>query len=112
MGIALIFIGLFLCFTLAFNGSVGTIFLNYAFFISAILMITAGSLRLALTDSFISRVVCSTALICYSPMIWQRFKFNTDWVGLYFDIAFVLFMLVFICLKPKNKNKPVIDKDE
>ncbi len=111
MGIALIFIGLFLCFTLAFNGSVGTTFVNYAFFISAVLMIIAGSLRLALTNSFISRVVCSAALICYSPMIWQRFKFNTDWVGLYFDIAFVLFMLIFICLKPKNK-KPAIEKDE
>lgn len=109
MGIALIFIGLFLGFTLAFNGGVGETFVNYAFFTSALFMIIAGSLRIALSISNGSSIICGIALFCYIPMIWQRFnyKFGTDWIGLCFDIAFVLFMLIFIFLGLNNKNKSV-----
>jgi len=112
MGIVLIFIGLFLWFTLAFNGSVGETLVNYAFFTSALFMIIAGSLRIALSNSNSSNIICGIALFCYLPMIWQRFnfKFGTDWFGLCFDIAFVLFMLLFVFLKLNNKNKSANDE--
>ena len=101
MGIGLILIGLFLWFTLAFNGSVGETFVNYAFFLSALFMVIAGSLRVALSNSVTSKFVCVAALVCYLPMIWQRFnfKFNADWVGFCFDLIFVLFMIIFFFKK-------------
>lgn len=104
MGIALIFLGLFLWFVLSFNGSVGEQFVNYTFFASALFMIISGAIKTITTKSEISRNFCIAALLCYLPMIWQRFNFNfgIDSSGLYFDIAIVTFMVIFIS---KNLNK-------
>jgi len=98
MGIALTLLGLFLWFALAFNGGIGESFVNYSFFASALFMIIAGSVRIAKSRSNIARNFCAAALVAYMPMIWQRFNFTfgTDWGGFYFDIAIVVFMLIFL----------------
>jgi hypothetical protein len=98
MGIVLIFLGLFLWFALAFNGSVGEQFVNYSLFSSALFMIVSGALKFAKSKPEIPRNFCIAALLCYLPMIWQRFnfKFDTDWGGFYFDIAIVTFMVIFV----------------
>lgn len=98
MGITLIFLGLFLWFALAFNGSVGEQFVNYSFFASALFMIISGAIKIITSKSEISRNFCIAALFCYLPMIWQRFnfKFDTDMGGFYFDVAIVTFMFIFI----------------
>lgn len=108
MGIALIILGLFLWFVLAFNGSVGETFVNYSFFASALFMIVAGLLKIVIPNRIESRAVCGIALLFYVPMIWQRFnfKFDTDWVGFYFDLAFVIFMLIFMYRKPNSSIQP------
>lgn len=98
MSIALIFLGLFLWFALSFNGSVGEQFVNYSFFTSALLMIISGVIGIIKSKYQLSSYFCIAALLCYLPMIWQRFnfKFGTDSGGLYFDIAIVTFMVIFI----------------
>jgi|TARA_B110000914_G_C15408924_1_gene420871 hypothetical protein len=107
MGIVLIFLGLFLWFALAFNGSVGEQFVNYSFFISALLMITSGLIKAITSKYEMSCNVCIGALLLYLPMVWQRFNFNfgIDMVGFYFDIAIVTFMVIFIT---KNLIRPSI----
>ena len=70
MGVALIFLGLFLWFSLAFNGGVGQPFVNYSFFTSALFMVVAGSLKIANSKLKITRYFCAAALITYLPMIW------------------------------------------
>ncbi len=101
MGIALIGLGLFLWFALAFNGGIGEPFVNYSFFTSALFMIIAGSMRIVKSKPNIARILCEIALVAYMPMIWQRFNFTfgTDWGGFYFDIAIVVFMLIFLTIK-------------
>jgi hypothetical protein len=108
MGITFIFIGLFLWFTMAFNGGVGTDFVNYSFFASGLFMIITGSLAIKISNLKKARIFCSVALVCYLPMIWQRFNFSfgTDWVGLCFDILFVVLMVIFILKKPDKSLKP------
>ena len=107
MGIALIVLGLFLWFALAFNGSVGETFVDYSFFTSAALMIVAGILRLVKGKSNLARMVGALAFLSYMPMIWQRFNFSssTDSVGLYFDIGIIVFLLIFIAINPSRKLK-------
>ena len=107
MGIALIILGLFLWFALLFNGSVGEPFVNYSFFASALFMVITGSLKIAKAESKIVRSFCAAALLTYIPMIWQRFSFTfgTDWIGFYFDIGIVVFMLIFISSKPNKSLK-------
>lgn len=104
MGMALIYLGLFLWFALGVNGSVGRPIVNYSFFASALFMVIAGSLKITNSKWGIARYFCAAALISYLPMIWQRFhfKFGTDWGGIYFDIAIVVFMLVCLSSKPNN----------
>jgi len=112
MGITLIFFGLFLWFAYAFNGSVGNLLVNYSFLASALFMVIAGTLRTITSKNTISRYFCIAALICYLPMVWQRFnfKYGTDWVGFYFDVAIILFMLVFILKNLTNRlSAPVKD---
>jgi hypothetical protein len=107
MGIVLIFLGLFLWFALAFNGGVGEQFVNYSFFISALLMITSGLIKTITSKYEMSRNFCIGALLLYLPMVWQRFNFNfgIDMGGFYFDIAIVTFMVIFIT---KNLTRPSI----
>jgi len=101
MGKSLVFLGLFLLFTLVFNGGVGTVFVDYSFFASALFMIAAGVLKTAKPKSKIVRYFCAAALVSYIPMIWQRinFTFDTDWVGFGFDAAIILFLLVVIAVR-------------
>ena len=98
MGKSFIFLGLFLWFALAFNGSIGEPFVNYSFFASALFMIISGAITVMSSKSEISRNFCIAALLCYLPMIWQRFNFKSgiDTDGLYFDIAIVTLMVIFI----------------
>jgi len=109
MGMTFIFIGLCLWFAIAFNGGVGEGFVNYSFFTSALFMIITGSLAIKCTNFKKARIFCLAALVCYLPMIWQRFNFSfgTDWGGLFFDIIFVALMLIFILKKPNKSLKPV-----
>ncbi len=109
MGIALISLGLFLWFALAFNGSVGEQFVNYSFFTSALLMVISGAIKIIKSKSELSRYICIVALFCYLPMIWQRFnfQFGTDWGGFYFDIAIVTFMIIFIITNKVLKRTPI-----
>jgi len=104
MGITLIFLGLFLWFSLAFNGGVGEAFVNYSFFASALFMIIAGVLKIAKSETNIVGYLSSVALAAYIPMVWQRFNFtfDTDWVGFCFDISIVIFMLVVIANRPSK----------
>jgi len=98
MGIALIFLGLFLWFALAFNGSVGTDFVDKSFFTSGLLMIITGiTLRLK-SNWNIVRIFCALSLLTYLPMIWQRFNFQygVDWVGFVFDLAISGFLIIVI----------------
>lgn len=109
MGIALIILDLFLWFALEFNGSVGEPFVNYSFFISALLMVITGLLKIANSNWEVARIFCAAALVFYLPMIWQRFNFEfstaTDGPELYFDIGILIFMLIFITRKPNNPIK-------
>jgi len=108
MGITFIFLGSFLWFSMAFNGGVGETFVDFSFFASALFMIITGSLTITNSNWKTVRNFCSMALICYLPMIWQRFNFSfsTDWGGLFFDIIFVVLMVVFILKKPNKSLKP------
>jgi len=108
MGIAFICLGLFFLFAIAFNGGVGETFVDYSFFVSALFMIITGSLTLARSKWKTARIFCSMALVCYLPLIWQRFNFSfgTDWGGLFFDIIFVVLMVIFILKKPNKSLKP------
>jgi len=107
MGIALVVLGLFLWFSLAFNGGVGELFVNYSFFASALFLVIAGLLKINRVKWEFARNFCAIALVAYLPMIWQRFNFTygTDWVGFYFDVAIVIFMLIFISSKPNKSLK-------
>lgn len=113
MGIILIVIGFFLCFTLAFNGGIGTPFVNYSLLISAMLMVTGGILRLIYIKWLVVRSIAIVSLICYLPVIWQRFNFgsNVDWIGLYFDIAIIVFVLFFVFIEPEKKIIQKTDED-
>jgi hypothetical protein len=108
MGIAFILIGLFLWFALAFNGGVGETFVNYSFFTSALFMIITGALATTKSNRKAARNLCSIALVCYLPMIWQRFNysFGADWGGLFFDIIFVVLMVIFLLKKPNKAPQP------
>lgn len=108
MGITFIFIGLFLWFALAFNGGVGEEFVNYSFFASGLFMIIAGALATTKIYRKAARNFCYLALICYLPMIWQRFVYSSgpDVVGLFFDIIFVVIMIIFILKKPNQTSQP------
>ena len=107
MGITFIFIGLFLWFAMAFNGGIGETFVDYSFFTSGLFMIITGSLTIKTSNLNKARIFCSVALVCYLPMIWQRFNFSfgTDWGGLFFDIIFIALMLIFILKKPNKSLK-------
>jgi hypothetical protein len=102
VAIVLIFLGLFLWFALAFNGSVGVAFVNYTFFASALFMLIAGGVRMVLGNSKPFRFLSSIALVLYIPMVWQRFNFNSgvDLAGLIFDIFIVVFLI--LCLTRKT----------
>ena len=101
VAIVLIFLGLFLWFALAFNGSVGVAFVNYTFFASALFMLIAGGVRMVLGNSKPFRFLSSIALVLYIPMVWQRFNFNSGvgLAGLIFDIFIVVFLI--LCLTRK-----------
>ena len=105
MGIALIGLGLFLWFALAFNGGVGESFVNYSFFLSALLMIVLGVLKIFSTKVGLFKILCFVAVVAYIPMIWQRFNFSfgVDWGGFVIDVAIIAFMLVVFFSKP-NKS--------
>jgi len=111
MGIALIFLGLFLWFAQAFNGSVGNTFVNYSFFTSALLMVIAGLFYIGKIKWQVTRIICVLALIAYLPMIWQRFNFShsVDSGGFTFDILVTIFLLTCIA---KNKISNLIDKGQ
>jgi hypothetical protein len=69
LGNALVLIGLFLWFALAFNVTVGETFVNYSFFVSALLIVIAGVMKnLNRNFKFFQRC-CSIALVLYLPMI-------------------------------------------
>jgi hypothetical protein len=97
MGITFIFIGSFLWFALMFNGGVGEGLVNLSFFVSGLFMIITG-ISIRHTNIKNALIFCSIALLCYIPMIWQRFDccYGTDWGGLCFDIIFIALMLAFI----------------
>ncbi|MDY6867803.1 MAG: hypothetical protein SVT56_07840 [Chloroflexota bacterium] len=76
MGIALIVIGFFLLFAFAFNGSVGTDFVDKSFVTSAILLMVTGVVVLLKANWNVVRVFCVISLLSYSAMIWQRFNFS------------------------------------
>ena len=82
---------------MAFNGGVGETFVNYSFFASALFMIITGVLATTKFNRKAARNFFYMAFICYLPMIWQRFfhSFGPDWVGLFFDIIFVVLMVIF-----------------
>ena len=109
MGIVLILQGLFLWFVLAFNGSVGATFVNYSLFISALLMIIAGGLKISKIQKNLTNFFCLTALILYLPMIWQRFQFSRgaeiDVGVLYFDIGVIVILLISLSRLPKEMKK-------
>jgi hypothetical protein len=107
MGIALIVIGFFLLFAFAFNGSVGTEFVNKSFVSSAILLMITGVVVLLKANWNIVRVFSVISLLTYSPMIWQRFNFSfgVDWGGLVFDIGLVIFVIYLIIKKPNKSLK-------
>ena len=109
MGIALIILGLFLWFALAFNGSVGNTFVNNSFFVSALLMVIAGLVSFDKIKWKITISICVVSLVAYLPMIWQRFnfKYGTDWGGFGFDVIVVLFLIACVA---KNKNSNNINK--
>ena len=104
MGITFIIIGLLLWFALVFNDGVGETFVNYSFFASALFMIITGALATTKSNWKAARNFCSIALVCYLPMIWQRFNFSfgPDWGGLFFDIIFVVLMVIFVLKKPNK----------
>lgn len=105
MGIALIILGLFLWFVLGFNGSVGTDFVDRSFSTSAFFMVITGAVILVKLNWNLVRVLCVVALVCYLPMIWQRFNFSfgINWSGVIFDIGIVIFMFILI-IKKSNKS--------
>lgn len=108
MGMILVFLGLFLLFALAFNGSVGTDFVDRSFFASGLLMVIAGIATGLKSNFYIMKILCSLSLLCYLPMIWQRFNFNfgVDWVGFVFDIAIAAFLIFLIVVKPNKQIQP------
>ena len=108
MGIALIVLGLFLWFSLAFNGGVGKPFVNYSFIASALFMVIAGSMKFAKFNHGVTRIFCAAAFLGYLPMIWQRFNFDfgINWVGFSFDIAIVVFLLIAISSKSNKAPQP------
>lgn len=97
MGITFILIGSFLWFAIMFNGGVGEGLVNLSIFTSSLFMIITG-ISIRNSNKKNALVFCSIALLCYTPMIWQRFDccFGTDWGGLYFDIVFIALMLIYI----------------
>jgi hypothetical protein len=108
MGIALIVIGLFLCFALAFNGSVGADYVDQSFFTSGLLMVITG-ITISLKDNWnVVRILCVLSLLTYLPMIWQRFNFSfgVNWVGVIFDIAIAGYLVILIVKKPNKSLKP------
>ena len=107
MGIALILIGFLLWFALAFNGSVGTDFVDQSFFTSGLFMVIAGIAISLRTNWNIVRVMCALSLITYMPMIWQRFNFiyGVDWGGFVLDLAIAVFLIFVIVKKPNQSLK-------
>lgn len=60
----------------------------------------------------LSSYFCIAALLCYIPMIWQRFNFTfgIDSGGLYFDIAIVAFMVIFITISLTSDRDDNLNK--
>lgn len=105
LGIILILQGVFLLFALAFNGGVGEDFVNYSFFLSALLMIITGGLKISKANWSITSAYCLAGIIFYLPMIWQRFNFSfgTDHGGLSFDFWVIVIMLIALIGKPNKQ---------
>lgn len=104
LGIILIIQGLFLWFVLAFNGGVGESFVNYSFFVSALLMIILGGVKFFKSKRSISLILGLASIAFYLPMIWQRFdyKYGPDTGSLSFD-TWVIGILLYACINKPNK---------
>lgn len=107
LGAILILQGLFLWFALAFNGSVGEELVNFSFFISAMLMIICGGLKISGTKRTITNHFCLASIVFYLPMIWQRFDscYGIDSAGFSFDIWIIIIM--FISLGCDRQSAPI-----
>jgi hypothetical protein len=73
MSIALISLGLFLLFAMAFNGGVGNTLVNYSFFLSASSMIIAGALVFTKAKQKYFRIFCISASFV-SPHCFVTFQ--------------------------------------
>lgn len=108
MNSLLIFIGLFLLFAIGFNGGIGEPFVTYSAVCAGLLMVIAGTLGAAAKSRKIIVVVATAALVCYLPVLWQRFNltFFVDWVGVFLDCLYILAMVAMIISnKPNNQIK-------
>jgi hypothetical protein len=103
---ALIFLGLFLWFAIAFNGGIGEPFVNYLAIASGLFMVVTGIMIIKKYTVSSIRIISMLAIITYSAVIWQRFNFSygIDWGGIVFDCIYVVLLLwVIIRCKP-NKS--------
>ena len=98
MGGTVIFLGVFLWFAMAFNGGIGSVFVNWAAFASGLSMVAAGTAYIARWGAVYTRVLGVCALGGYLPVVWQRFhmRYGPDWVGLVFDGVYVVCLLAVI----------------
>jgi uncharacterized membrane protein HdeD (DUF308 family) len=111
LGILLIILGVFLLLALAFNGTVGETFVNYSFFLSSVLIISFGFSKIIKNKYTISVCLGIISIVLYLPMIWQRFNFayETDKVGLKFDIWIVVLIITAIIIRPTKSVKSEIN---
>jgi hypothetical protein len=103
-GGAFILLGLFLLFALAFNGGVGISSVNYTFFISSLLLVIIGFLRFSMVGWRLIIVLTIASAVLYTPMVWQRFNFNSVVVmsNVYFDLSIITTLLVSLTCKPNK----------
>jgi len=100
-------IGLFLWIALAFNGSVGTDFVDRSFVASGLLMIMTGVSVSLKANWKLVRILGLLSLLTYLPMVWQRFNFQmgVSWTGIAFDLAIAGFLIVVIVKKTGKSLK-------
>jgi hypothetical protein len=103
-GGAFILLGLFLLFALAFNGSVGISLVNYTFFTSSLLLVIIGFLRFSMVSWKLIIILTIGSAVLYTPMVWQRFNFNSVVVmsNVYFDLGIITTVLVSLTCKPNK----------
>lgn len=113
LGVVLVVLGLFLLFALAFNGSVGETFVNYSFFISAVLIIAFGISKIATVKNLVSMTLGIGSIVFYLPMIWQRFNFQYTDVsnGVFIDVWIIGILFTALIVKPNKSLNQTGAKD-